>query len=101
MKGVLLMAKTVARLFQQFQPSHYDLNLAPDRDAMNFSGSVTVKGKKTGRPSQRLTFHQKGLKITKATITKHDKKGDQTFEVSRINNQNSLDEVRLHTEAML
>lgn len=95
------MAKKVARLFEQFQPSNYQLHLTPDRDAMTFCGAVTVRGKKTGRPSQRLTFHQKGLSITKATLTKHDKKGDVPVVVSRINNQNSLDEVRLHAETML
>jgi puromycin-sensitive aminopeptidase len=68
---------------------------------MTFSGRVTVKGKKTGRPSQRLTFHQKELKITLASIVKHDKKGDQDVAVSRINNQNSFDEVRLHVSEMV
>ena len=94
------MSKKVTRLYEQFQPEHYDLTLDIDRDAMSFTGTVVIKGKKTGRPSERLTFHQKGLKITSATITKHDKKGDQTLVVKRINNQDSYDEVRLHTEDM-
>lgn len=95
------MGKSVTRLFTQFQPEHYELRLVPDRDAMTFSGRVIIKGKKTGRPSQRLTFHQKDLKITKATVTKHDKKGDQEVVISRINLQKSFDEVRLHSEAMV
>ncbi len=95
------MGKKVTRLFEQFQPEHYELSLIPDREAMTFSGSVTIRGKKTGRPSQRLTFHQKDLKIIKATITKHDKKGDQPVEVKRINLQKSFDEVRLHTAGMV
>lgn len=95
------MGKSVARLFEQFQPENYQLHLVPDREAMTFTGSVTVRGKKVGRPSQRLTFHQKGLKIISATVTKHDKKGDQKITVSRINNQNSLDEVRLHSKSMV
>jgi len=95
------MGKSVARLFEQFQPSNYQLDLVPDREAMTFHGTVTVRGKKAGRPSQRLTFHQKGLTITAAKVIKHDKKGDQPIEVTRINNQNSLDEVRLHSEAMI
>ena len=93
--------KKVTRLYQQFQPEHYVLELAPDSDKMVFTGSVTIKGKKTGRPSQRLTFHQKGLKITSAIITKHDKKGDFDVPVGRINNQNTFDEVRLHTNSMV
>lgn len=89
------------RLFEQFQPEHYELHLIPVRDNMTFSGNVIIRGRKVGRPSQRITFHQNGLKITSAAITRHDKKGKQTFEVVRINNHNTLNEVRLHAGAML
>jgi aminopeptidase N len=95
------MPKKVTRLYEQFQPENYQLELRLDRDAMTFSGTVTVRGKKTGRPSQRLTFHQKELKITAAKIVKHDKKSDKELPVKRVNNQNSLDEVRLHTDEMV
>lgn len=95
------MGKKVTRLYEQFQPDNYQLFLSPDREGEVFTGSVTIKGKKVGRPTQRLTFHQKELKITKATITKHDKKGDQVLEVVRINNQASFDEVRLHVEGQV
>jgi aminopeptidase N len=91
------MPKKVTRLYEQFQPEHYDLKLDVDRDAMTFSGTVTIRGKKVGRPSSRITLHQKELKITSAKIVKHDKKGDQEVKVSRINLQKSFDEVRLHT----
>lgn len=95
------MGKSVKRLFTEFKPKHYILELDPDRDTERFSGSVIVAGHKTGRPSQRLTFHQVGLKITDAHITRHDKKGDQEIAVDRINNHNSKEEVRLHTAQML
>ncbi|HEX4774007.1 MAG TPA: M1 family metallopeptidase [Candidatus Saccharimonadales bacterium] len=95
------MGKKVTRLYEQFQPEHYRLHLVTDRETMAFSGTVTVRGKKVGRPAQRLTFHQKELKITSASIVKHDKKGDQPVEVSRINNQDSFDEVRLHSKDMI
>ncbi|HTB49129.1 MAG TPA: M1 family metallopeptidase [Verrucomicrobiae bacterium] len=95
------MSKKVTRLYAQFQPEHYQLALTLDKDAMAFHGTVTVRGKKIGRPSQRLTFHQKDLKITSATIVKHDKKGDVSLPIKRINNQNSFDEVRLHTGGMV
>lgn len=95
------MAKRVRRLFRQFQPSHYNLTLDIDPDGMAFTGSVVISGKKVDRPSERLTFHQNGLTITDATICFHDKRGDRNIEVKRINNQNSFDEVRLHTEASL
>ncbi|MBI1856979.1 M1 family metallopeptidase [Candidatus Saccharibacteria bacterium] len=94
------MNKKVRRLYKQFQPSHYVLDLIPDPENMVFSGSVTVSGQKTGRPSQRLTFHQNGLKITRAHITRHDKKGDYELDIDRINNHNSFNEVRIHTKAM-
>ncbi|MEO8105075.1 MAG: M1 family metallopeptidase [Candidatus Saccharibacteria bacterium] len=95
------MSKTVRRLYDQFQPEHYDLSLVPDRANMTFQGSVVIRGKKTGRPSRRLTFHQKDLTITAATVTRHDKKGDQDFPISRLNNQDSFDEVRLHAAEQL
>ncbi len=95
------MGKKVRRLFEQFQPENYQLRLAVDREAMTFVGTVTIRGRKFGRPAERLTFHQKELKITKAYIVKHDKKGDQPIELARINNQNSFDEVRLHASEMI
>ncbi len=92
------MSKSVTRLFEQFQPSNYDLKLDIDKDSMTFKGTVSIEGKKVGRPSKRLTFHQKGLKISSASIVKQDKKGDVSINVQRINNQNSFDEVRLHAD---
>jgi aminopeptidase N len=94
------MGKSVARLYTQFQPSHYTVTFDIDEKAMRFSGHVVIKGKKVGRPAQRITLHQNGLKITTAKLTKHDKKGDQDLAVKRINNQDTLNEVRLHTEGM-
>jgi aminopeptidase N len=76
---MVIMGKKVTRLYAQFQPEHYDLKLNVDPEAMTFSGAVTIRGKKAGRPAQRLTFHR--------------------IEVGRINNQASFDEVRLHTKA--
>jgi len=93
--------KTVARLYTQFQPKQYDVTFVIDEAAMRFSGTVTIQGKKVGRPAQRITLHQHGLKITSASMVKHDKKGDQTLVVKRINNQDSLNEVRLHAEQMV
>lgn len=85
-------------MYEQFRPDNYDLELQIDPEKMLFSGTVTVRGNKTGRPAQRLTFHQKDLKITGAKIINHDKKGDRELSVERINNQNGFDEVRLHTK---
>src|SRR5258706_8376447 len=95
------MAKSVKRIYKELKPAHYQLDLSPDMEAMTFAGTVAIRLKKTGRPSQRLTFHQHDLKITSAKIVKHDKKGDRELAVVRINNQNTLDEVRLHTSEMV
>ena len=95
------MSKKVRRLFEGFQPKHYALTINPDRDTMQVSGEVTITGKKVGRPSQRLTFHQNGLKITAAKVIKKDKKGDREIPVARVNLQKSFDEVRLHADEML
>lgn len=93
--------KSVARLFTQFQPNTYDVTFDIDEDAMRYSGRVVIQGKKVGRPSQRITLHQHDLKVTSATIMKHDKKGGQDLPVVRINTQNTLQEVRLHTDGMV
>jgi aminopeptidase N len=95
------MSKNVRRLIEGFAPDHYELTLEPNRDTKRVTGTVTIHGLKKGRPSQRLTFHQHGTKVTKASLVKHDKKGDQVIEVARINHQDTLDEVRLHTEQQL
>ncbi len=95
------MTKNVRRLYEGFVPEQYQLFLDPNMATKKVQGTVTIIGLKKGRPSQRLSFHQHGLKIISATITKHDKKGDTHIEVSRINLQNKLDEVRLHTESQL
>ncbi len=94
------MSKSVMRLFEQFKPEQYELILDLDYDKGVFSGHVIIKGQKTGRPSKRVTFHQKGLAVSEAAITRHDKKGDQDLSILRINHHRSFDEVRLHTEAM-
>lgn len=89
------------RLYKSFVPKHYEIELDPDRESMRLSGMVTIRGKKTDRPSQRLTFHQNGLKITSAQVVKHDKKGQREIAVARINHHRNFDEVRLHVDEQL
>jgi aminopeptidase N len=99
--NIIRMGKTVKRLFIDFQPQHYIVDIHPDRENKIFSGRVVIKGRKAGRPSQRLTFHQSGLKITKALVTYHDKKGDHEVEIDRINLHDNFNEVRLHASSTL
>jgi len=91
------MGKSAVRLYKQFQPDEYDLHLHLNREKMQFSGTVVIHGQKTGRPAQRLTFHQKDLKIKSATVIQHTKTGDKEIVVDRINHHATLYEVRLHT----
>jgi len=95
------MRKKVKRLFSEFQPKHYILDLKPDSQKLSFSGSVIISGQKLQRPNKRLTFHQNGLTVDHAHIIRHDKKGDQIIEVTRINYHKKFSEVRLHTSEML
>ncbi len=93
--------KKVKRLYDQFCPTHYILELSPNREAKTFSGRVVITGHKVGRPSQRLTLHQKDLKITSAHVIFHDKKGDKELTIHRTNHHAGFDEVRLHSETMI
>ena len=94
--------KSVARLYKNFQPENYKLHVVIlDPASLQFNGHIIIRGRKTGRPSQRITLHQNDLNIDKATITRRDKKGERAITVSRINHHKSLQEVRLHTDEML
>ncbi|MBX4201625.1 M1 family metallopeptidase [Candidatus Saccharibacteria bacterium] len=94
--------KKVKRLYSEFKPERYELYLEPNREKATFSGTVKIIGRKTGRPSSRLTFHQKGLKTESAQIKRIDKKtGDTKLELDRHNTQNSYDELRLHSKVVL
>lgn len=94
------MTKRAKTLYSDFQPQHYALYLEPDHEKVVFSGKVIIKGRKIGRPSHRITLHQKKLKLKSAKLTLHDKKA-AIFTIDRINHLNNIDEVRIHTKEML
>ncbi len=96
-----VMRKSVTRLFTQFQPDHYTLEIDLDESGLRFAGRVVITGRKVGRPSKRLTFHANGLKVTSGKISFHGKKGVEDRTVTRLNLQKSMHEVRLHTEGLL
>ena len=79
------MSTSVTRLYTQFQPEKYELRIHLDEENMRFSGNVTIRGKKVGRPSQRLTFHANGVKVTSGKIYKRDKKGETELTLSHNN----------------
>lgn len=94
------MTKNVNRLYAGFQPENYKVTLHPSADKKSFRGSVVVLGKKVGRPSQRITLHQKDLKITSAKAKKLGK-DPSDIKFDRINTHGSYDEVRLHSKTMI
>lgn len=95
------MSKRVTHLYNSFKPEQYDLSLNIDKDKLTFTGKVTITGKKSGRPSSRFTFHQKDLKISDASITKHTRTGDEQVSVARLVHHKSYDEIRVHTKEQL
>jgi aminopeptidase N len=95
------MAKNVKRLYEQFHPENYNLTLFLDPVNLQFSGTVVITGKKVGRPSQRITLHQKDLRITSAKAVHKSKNTKEEINIDRINAHSSYDEIRLHSEKLL
>lgn len=95
------MTKKVSRLYEQFRPISYKLEIEIDREARRFAGKVLIRGRKVGPPSSRITLHQKGLKIEKTKLIKKETSGEQELVIQRINTQKSFDELRLHTKEKL
>lgn len=83
------------KLFEQFQPQHYELTLKEKR------AGLIIKGLKQPPPSKRITLHQKGLKVIGAKIIREDKNGPVEFKIKRINHLPTFEQVRLHTEETL
>lgn len=59
--------QTVARLVEQFQPTHYDLHLEPHKDTMTFHGNVVVAGI-LPHATSTIRLHCKGLTARSAKI---------------------------------
>ena len=95
------MTKQIRRLYDQFHPKSYSLELSLDADALSFSGLVIIDGQKVGRPSKRLTFHQKGLEIDSVTVVKHNKGENQEIKIARVNKHASFNELRLHSDELI
>ncbi len=91
----------MTRLYGTFAPKNYELRLELDPETRKFKGTVTIHGRKTGRPSRRLAFHQKDLSITDAKVTKHDRSGDSEIKLDRVNTHKRFDELRLHSPSLL
>jgi puromycin-sensitive aminopeptidase len=97
----LYYMKNVTHLLKNFAPKHYIVDLQIDPEAMTFRGSVEISGRKIGRPSKRLTFHQKGLTITSASVAYSSKKEIVSIPIDRLNTHKKFDELRLHSSQLL
>lgn len=96
------MSKKVKRLYSQFAPEHYEISLEISQDKQTFQGTVQITGTRKSRPSQRLTLHQKGLKVFNPKLIHVDKKGvKKQLDITRTVLHAASDEVRFHTEDTL
>ena len=90
---IIRMKKTVS-LHAEFRPLSYSLEL----DKGN--AKLTINGQKIGRPSHRITLHQRKLKIINAQIASADHRRNP-IEVDRINHLPTFEQVRMHTKQVL
>lgn len=88
-------------LVEAFRPTTYELTLITDPKTNRLVGNLKIVGRKVGRPSKRITLQQKGIKVSRAMLTKTDKKGERAISVIRVNHHKSFNEVRLHTNEIL
>ncbi|HMT18869.1 MAG TPA: M1 family metallopeptidase [Candidatus Saccharibacteria bacterium] len=96
------MGKNVKRLYTSFIPERYNLSIALSEDKKTFEGSVLIRGKKTGRPSKRFTFHQKNLTIKNCNVARISKNEQHTeMPISRTLTLQSADELRIHSPEVL
>lgn len=90
--------QTVSRLYETYQPSHYDLTLTLNRVQRNFSGSVTIHG--TKMTSTAIQLHAKDLKITNVAV--NEEPATFTLDVSNdlliIETQDTTGEVRVSVD---
>lgn len=89
------MTNKSAGLYELFRPAKYSLTISEG------NCRLIIEGQKIGPPSKRITFHQKGLKITAAKIIRNDRRGPTEHDVVRINHLPTFEQVRLHTAGTL
>lgn len=58
--------QSVKRLFEYFEPSHYNLELRLNREQRTFSGTVSIDGKKTS--GYEIMLHAKALNISSVVV---------------------------------
>jgi aminopeptidase N len=92
---------SVKRLYSQFRPKNYQIEIKPNIEKKDFTGKVIISGLKVGPTSSRITFHQINLRITKSKVTYKSKTGENELKIKRINYQQKSDELRLHFDSKI
>lgn len=95
------MSQKVKRLYKYLKPSSYDVSIDLNLEKMTFKGSVIISAKVTKRPSNRITLHQKDLKILGAKVYFINKGQKEEIPVSRINRHLKYDELRIHFDKLI
>ncbi len=63
----MLLKVSFQRLFNQFKPKNYELNLKLDKKNLKFEGTVTITGS-VRQETKVFSLHAKNLKIQKITV---------------------------------
>lgn len=84
-------------LSESFQATSYSVTRSPSDDTL----TLIIEGIRLGRPSKRISFHQKNLRVTSAHILSSRKNKTIEHDIQRINHLPKLQEVRLHTAQIL
>jgi hypothetical protein len=88
--------RSTSKAIARFVPKQYKLTIAsPD------SAVLEIVGERFGPPSKRLVLHQKGLKVTSASVIHKSKNKEVDHDIIRINHLPSFEEVRIHTNTPL
>lgn len=85
---------------KSFQAERYYLTVTSN-ESDYLKLHLLITGRKFDRPSKRITLHQRGIKIYKATVSHERKNILYHHSVSRINHIKSFEQVRIHTAESL
>jgi aminopeptidase N len=93
---------SIKRLYSQFKPKTYDLDLKLNTSKLSFTGRVVIKGFRASRPSHRISLHASGLKFSSISLYKVQPDSSlQPIEIVRTVQHKSLDHLRIHTKEEL
>jgi aminopeptidase N len=92
---------SVKRLYRQFHPVSYKIEINPNLKTETFTGKIIISGIKIGPSSSRITLHQLGLKITSSKIIFHSRVEDQILDIKRLNYHQKYNELRIHFDSKI